>query len=124
MPLISRQKKSVFVHIQKTGGKTIERLLRRYIPDAQPVGCAAHIAWRAIVGRMEHFVDDVATLGQRIGVNFDKVPHENRSIHAHYVDYYTPETEAIVRDVFGEDLERFGYGFNALDASLSSSTQP
>ncbi|MBS3820915.1 MAG: sulfotransferase family 2 domain-containing protein [Phycisphaerae bacterium] len=234
MALISRQRQFVFVHIQKTGGRTIERLLRQHVPDAQPLGRAAHIPWRAIagrldrpeqyivfafvrnpwerlvswytmiheafalglpdalksrrnlhhflyarynplwrdvhrhaptfdefvrkcrrqievkpgihyscgypqsdylkaaddtfradfVGRIEHFAGDVAALGHRLGVDFDTIPHENRSLHAHYADYYTPQTQAIVRDVFREDIERFGYAFNASDASSPSSAQP
>jgi len=39
------------------------------------------------------------------------LPHDNRSDHAHYREYYNDETEAIVERHFARDIERFGYTF-------------
>jgi RNA recognition motif-containing protein len=37
--------------------------------------------------------------------------HVNKSNHIDYRTYYTPETQAIVADIFKEDIELFGYAF-------------
>lgn len=44
--LISRGSRFVFIHIQKTGGKSVESVLKRHVPDAANVlGTHDHAAW-------------------------------------------------------------------------------
>ncbi len=67
------------------------------------------------VGRVERFNDDLATVLGEIGLDVteDAIPHTNRSKHRHYSTFYTPETESIVRARFAQDIEYFGYEFEA-----------
>jgi len=62
------------------------------------------------IGRYETLATDLAYVGDRLGLPL-ALPHLNRSAHAHYRDYYTDETRAIVAARFARDIERFGYTF-------------
>jgi len=62
------------------------------------------------IGRYEMLATDLADVGARLGLPLE-LPHLNRSAHAHYRDYYTDETRAIVAARFARDIERFGYTF-------------
>ena len=39
------------------------------------------------------------------------LPHLNASSHKHYRTYFTPETRAIIADLFEEDIRTFGFTF-------------
>lgn len=62
------------------------------------------------VGRYESIERDFAYVCERLGIEAP-LGHENRSEHASYREYYTPETRAIVERHFARDIERFGYAF-------------
>lgn len=62
------------------------------------------------LGRFENLEEDLRTVCRTIGIP-DEIPHENRTQHRHYREYYTPETRAIVEKVYRGDLDRFGYAF-------------
>lgn len=62
------------------------------------------------IGRYESIEKDFAHVCERIGIDVP-LPHENRSEHASYRQYYTPETREIVARHFARDIERFGYTF-------------
>jgi hypothetical protein len=62
------------------------------------------------IGRHETFGRDFATVCQRIGVECS-LPHKNRSSHRDFRDYYTPQTRALVAEVYRKDIELFGYEF-------------
>jgi hypothetical protein len=62
------------------------------------------------VGRYENMEEDFASVCRKIGIDI-ALPHVNRSEHAHYRDYYTAETKAIVSRLFARDIERFHYTF-------------
>ncbi len=63
------------------------------------------------IGRLENFEEDIHEVFDRIGVELEAIPHNNRSKHEHYSTFYTPETEMIVRERFKRDIEYFGYEF-------------
>ena len=63
------------------------------------------------IGRLENFDEDVREAFSRIGIELKTIPHKNRSRHKHYSEFYTPETEMIVRERFKKDIEYFGYQF-------------
>jgi hypothetical protein len=62
------------------------------------------------VGRYESLANDFAEVCNRVRVEC-RLPHRNRSAHGDFRQYYTAETEALVREAYGEDIERFGYEF-------------
>ena len=67
------------------------------------------------VGKVERFDEDLATVLGEIGLDVpaNAIPHANRYEHGHYSTFYTPETESIVRARFAQDIEYFGYEFEA-----------
>lgn len=63
------------------------------------------------VGRFEHLEEDFAEICRLIGVEAN-LPHKNPSTHAHYTEYYTPETIELVRKTYRPDIQFFGYEFD------------
>jgi len=59
-------------------------------------------------GRFETLPDDFARVAQRLGCP-PELPHRNPSRHRRWQDYYTPETERIVGEIYSKDIELFGY---------------
>jgi chondroitin 4-sulfotransferase 11 len=202
--LVSDSHKMVFVHIQKTGGNTVHRLLEERIPDIHTIGPRHEFAIRGrqkmeaweeyfkfafvrnpwdrlvswytmvtrfqkagnelwwyvhensstfeefiynctdeievkegvcysftynqldyvtdengkllvdFIGRLENFYEDVHEVFDKIGIPLESIPHTNRSEHRHYSEFYTPETEMVVRERFKRDIEYFGYEFERL----------
>lgn len=73
-----------------------------------------HIAEADVVLRMEHLAADVAVLLARVGAHGQAppVPHQNRTEGRDpYQTAYTDRARAIVAQVNGPDLARFGYEF-------------
>lgn len=62
------------------------------------------------VGKVENIESDLAEICGRIGLNIP-LEHRNRSDHAQYREYYTPETQAIVAADFAREIDLFGYVF-------------
>ena len=65
------------------------------------------------VGRFETLAEDVDRIADRIGLRL-ALPRLNRAVHRESVDYrryYTPESQRLVGEVWGEDIDRFGYSF-------------
>jgi hypothetical protein len=62
------------------------------------------------IGRFERLREDFEEVCRRIGIRED-IPHENRTEHRPYAEYYNAETRAIVERVYRKDLEHFGYTF-------------
>jgi len=62
--------------------------------------------------RIEAFQQDAAPLFAHLGFALD-LPHENRSDRGRdYQRYYTSQTADLVADLCGDDIARFGYGFD------------
>lgn len=61
-------------------------------------------------GRYETIPADFARMARRLGIT-EPLPHENRGEHRPYREYYSPETRAIVAEIYRRDLEFFGYEF-------------
>jgi len=62
------------------------------------------------VGRFENLREDFEKVCSIIGVEAE-LPHDNRSSHRPYWEYYTEETRRIVEAVYRRDIETFGYSF-------------
>lgn len=78
-----------------------------YMTDCRgAVHCSAAI-------RLEHFEEDAQPLFEHLGFSI-RLPHLNASARAKdYRTYYTPKTREIVSSVCREDIESFGYVFEA-----------
>jgi hypothetical protein len=62
------------------------------------------------VGRFESIEQDVAHISQLIGWPHLKMKHKNASGDVvTYRDRMTAESQAIVAELYREDIERFGY---------------
>jgi hypothetical protein len=64
------------------------------------------------LGRYERLETDFKTVAARLGRAVD-LPVTNASAHSHFSGYYTPETREIVARAYADDVQTFGYAFDA-----------
>lgn len=76
--------------------------------------------WKRIFGiqpevdfiiRFENLQSDFDKLCENIGISKVMLPHKNKSQRKNYVNYYDDELIEIVKELFIDDIQEFGYRF-------------
>ena len=62
------------------------------------------------IARLENIKNDWPRIAEVIDCD-PALPHENRSEHKHYREYYDREAREIVGEIYKKDIELFGYHF-------------
>ena len=62
------------------------------------------------VGRFERLAEDWKIISKRIGLN-RQLPHDGKTRHGTYAKYYEMRGIEVVRRIFAEDIDAFGYKF-------------
>lgn len=63
------------------------------------------------VGRFENLQEDFDIVCGKLGLDAKRLPHENKTTHGHYTEWYTDERKKLIQDRYSEDIEVFNYKF-------------
>jgi hypothetical protein len=63
------------------------------------------------IGRFENIRNDAQVVFERIGVHCEELPRRNASGHRPFREYFDNETQAMLGELYAEDVKAFGYRF-------------
>jgi hypothetical protein len=63
------------------------------------------------IGRFENINQDFKFICKKIGLEEKNLPHENKSLHKYYKEYYNEKSIQFIQEKFKEDIETFDYKF-------------
>ena len=63
------------------------------------------------IARFEDYNTEVKTIGNKVGIQINNIPHHKKSDRGDYKEYYDKETIELVRNIFKEDIEYFNYEY-------------
>jgi len=66
-------------------------------------------------GRFERLGADFQRVAEKIGIDAH-LPHRNATSHLSYQSYFTDETSHLIQDLYGMDIDTFGYTFTGFDS--------
>jgi hypothetical protein len=87
------------------GSKWIFRNQVDYLTDANGTVMVDY------VGQFERLHADFAIVANRLGLGNVSIPHVNRSVHAPYTEYYSPQLRDVVGERYSRDIAAFDYRF-------------
>lgn len=62
------------------------------------------------VGKYENLEEDLKIISENIGIKI-QISHHRKTNHLNYRKYYDAETQEIIRNIYKDDLNLFGYSF-------------
>lgn len=62
------------------------------------------------IGRFENASEDWVVVAKTINAP-ESLPHDNKTRHKHYSDYYSPQSVKVIADIYKKDINAFGYSF-------------
>ena len=66
-----------------------------------------------LVGRFEAFESSIQSIMSRLGMKAGPVRHDNPGMRGPYQSYYDAEAREMVSTLYAEDIQTFGYTFEA-----------
>jgi chondroitin 4-sulfotransferase 11 len=63
------------------------------------------------IGRFENLQEGFNEVCEKLGFDAKQLPHENKTTHEHYTEWYTDENRKLIQDRYSEDIDTFNYKF-------------
>ena len=63
------------------------------------------------VGKFENLQNDFDKVCDYLEIRNKKLPHENKTQHSHYTEYYDDETQDIVARKYADEIQLYNYNF-------------
>ena len=61
------------------------------------------------IGRFENLNQDFKYVCEKLNIEIEDMPHQNRTNHSEYQNYYNDKTIAKIKELYSKDMELFEY---------------